>query len=288
MNASPTHWLYPVNSTSGYVLERPGGADVAVTPDTVWEDVQSEHPNSTTWLLSNGYKTMEAGDLVWLYATGKYQLLVALARAVDIYKDEPSRSHHVEMTWDVDVSRALHDVPITRAQFGGQHIQSVQRANAAAIVALDNWLAARRIKPRKPDDPAGSGSDAEARAWTLRQVRKRQGQGPFRARLLQHYSGECAVTGESCVDVLEAAHIQPFAASEDHDVTNGLLLRSDLHTLFDLHLIGVDAKGKLVVSPQVASATYRALHGAKLFLPKSTSARPSPSALANHLAAIKA
>lgn len=82
------------------------------------------------------------------------------------------------------------------------------------------------------------------------------------------------MTGESCLDVLEAAHIEPFAKTEDHAVTNGILVRSDLHTLFDLHLIGVDAQGSLVVSPQVTSSTYRALHGTKLSVPKSKLARP--------------
>ncbi len=286
MNGGPTHWMYPVNRTSGYVLERPGSADVELTPDTVWEAVQADHPNSTTWFLSSGFRIMEDGDLIWVYATDDYKFLCALARVVDVFWDDAGK-HTVEMMWDLDVSRALHANPITRAQFGGQHIQSVQRANPAAVASLDAWLAKRRITPRGPDDPEGPGSEAEARAWALRQVRQRQGQGRFRAQLLKHYQGRCAVTGESCTDVVEAAHIQPFALGEDHAVTNGILLRSDLHTLFDLHLIGVDAKGALVVSPQVTSSTYRALEGTKLFVPKSKRARPSSSALADHLAALQ-
>lgn len=283
MNDSPAHWFYPVNPASGYFLWRGRTSQVPVTPETVWEDVQVEHPNSTSWPLATGYRTMRPDDVIWIYATTPHQFLCAASRIVRVFWDEQDGTHKAEMMWDLDLSRALHDNPLTRAQFGGQHIQSIQRAQEAAAGALDGWLSARRASPRTPDDPRGPGSEAEARAWTLRQVRQRQGQGRFREQLLQHYRKQCAVTGESCADVLEAAHIGPFAASENHDVTNEILLRSDLHSLFDLHLIGVDTRGTLVVSPQVTSSTYRSLHGTNLFLPRSKAARPSLSALAQHL-----
>jgi len=286
VNSAPAHWFYPVNSASGYFLWRGRTTHVPVTPDSVWEDVQAEHPNSTSWPLASGYRIMQPDDVIWIYATIPHQFLCAASRVVGVFWDEQDGAHKAEMMWDLDLSRALHDNPLTREQFGGQHIQSVQRAKPPAAVVLDDWLAARRLAPRTPDDPRGPGSEAEARAWTLRQVRQRQGQGRFRAQLLQHYRGQCAVTDEPCLDVLEAAHIEPFATSEDHAVTNGILLRSDLHTLFDLHLIGVDAKGALVVSPQVTSPTYRALDGTKLAVPKSKLARPSPPALAEHLAGL--
>lgn len=286
VSAAPTHWLYPVSSTSDYVLPRPGGEAVALSPDTVWEDVQAQHPGSTDWFLVSGFHIMRAGDLIWIYATEEYQYVCALARVVRVFWDDVNGHCRVEMMWDLEVCRALHDNPITRADFGGQRVPRVQRAAPAAAGVLGAWLAKRRVTPRTPDAPEGAGSEAEARAWTLRQIRQRQGPGRLRAQLLELYRGQCAITGELCQDVLEAAHIELFATSEDHAVTNGLLLRSDLHTLFDLHLIGVDTKGALVVSPQITSQTYRALAGTKLTLPKSRHARPSAPALAEHLAAL--
>lgn len=287
MSQTPTHWLYPVSSRSGYILPRPGGRAVSLSPETVWEDVQSEHPHSTSWLLSSGFRLMRAGDLIWIYATDEHQILCALARVVRVFWSDDDDAHRVEMVWDLDSSRALHSDPVSRAQFGGQRVQRVQRANPATAAVLDEWLEHHDSVPRGPDDPAGAGSEAEASAWTLRQVRQRQGQSRFRGQLLKHYSRRCAVTGESCLDVLEAAHITSFAVSENHAASNGLLLRSDLHTLFDLHLVGVDARGALVVSNQITSSTYRALHGTRLAVPRAKAARPDPGPLADHLAALR-
>jgi putative restriction endonuclease len=61
----------------------------------------------------------------------------------------------------------------------------------------------------------------------------RIGQGVFRIAVTDAYGRACAVTGEHSLPALEAAHIRPYAAEGLHDVANGLLLRSDLHRLFD-------------------------------------------------------
>lgn len=64
-------------------------------------------------------------------------------------------------------------------------------------------------------------------------IRPRLGQGSFRVLVTETYERRCAVTGEKVLPVLEAAHIHPVAADGVHRIDNGLLLRSDLHTLFD-------------------------------------------------------
>lgn len=64
-------------------------------------------------------------------------------------------------------------------------------------------------------------------------VRPRLGQGTFRVVVTDNYDRRCAVTGERTVPVLEAAHVKPFRLVQEHDPCNGLLLRSDLHTLLD-------------------------------------------------------
>src|SRR5215211_3132406 len=65
-------------------------------------------------------------------------------------------------------------------------------------------------------------------------TRTRLGQGAFRVLVTEAYTRRCAVTGERTLPALEAAHIQPFSKLGPHLTTNGLLLRSDLHKLFDL------------------------------------------------------
>jgi putative restriction endonuclease len=64
-------------------------------------------------------------------------------------------------------------------------------------------------------------------------TRPRLGQGGFRVMVMDEYSRRCAITGEKTLPVLEAAHIKPYAENGPHQVSNGILMRSDLHTLFD-------------------------------------------------------
>ena len=59
----------------------------------------------------------------------------------------------------------------------------------------------------------------------------------FRDALIGAYAGRCAITGCSVLDILEAAHITPYLGPDTNHVTNGLLLRADLHTLFDTCLL---------------------------------------------------
>lgn len=81
--------------------------------------------------------------------------------------------------------------------------------------------------------------------------RQRLGQQSFKAVVLQAYSHRCAVTGDKVWPVLQAAHIRPLPAGGEHRLDNGLLLRSDVHTLFDRGYLGVDTRHRLLVSPRL-------------------------------------
>lgn len=87
-------------------------------------------------------------------------------------------------------------------------------------------------------------------------ARARLGQGAFRTLVTDAYQRRCAITGESTLPVLEAAHIKPYAEDGAHHVTNGLLLRSDFHKLFDLGLVTVDPDYKVRVSPRIHEQWY--------------------------------
>ena len=109
----------------------------------------------------------------------------------------------------------------------------------------------------------------------------RLGQGAFRVLVTDAYSRKCAISGEKTLPVLEAAHIQPYAEEGPHHVSNGLLLRSDLHTLFDRGYLTVADDMKVVVSPRIREEfengrEYYKFQGAPLaFLPASRDERPS-------------
>jgi putative restriction endonuclease len=83
----------------------------------------------------------------------------------------------------------------------------------------------------------------DARTVIERPVVAREGQGTFRARVLDAWGGACAITGEHTEPVLQAAHIQPYRGPESNHVQNGLLLTSEFHTLFDRGLVAVEPPG---------------------------------------------
>ncbi len=105
----------------------------------------------------------------------------------------------------------------------------------------------------------GFSADERSVPWALRGrirgdarlVVPRLGQQSFKAVVASNYGHRCAITGDKVRPVLEAAHIQPVAAGGEHRSDNGLLLRSDMHTLFDRGYIGVDPGHRLLVSPRL-------------------------------------
>ncbi|WP_210769191.1 HNH endonuclease [Occultella kanbiaonis] len=122
----------------------------------------------------------------------------------------------------------------------------------------------------------------DRRERTLAEIAIRRGQGKFRDSLLAAYDRRCAVTGCTTVAVLEAAHISPYRGAHTNAVANGLLLRADIHTLFDLNLLTVvQTQGAYVVrvEPSVADDAYQAIEGAALALPGARAAHPDAAIL---------
>jgi hypothetical protein len=97
-------------------------------------------------------------------------------------------------------------------------------------------------------------------------VKRRRGQQEFRLALIKKYGESCFVSGAQPACVLEAAHISPFSLHESHSLSGGLLLRRDLHTLFDRHLLRINPESWTVeTAPQIQKyESYRALHLKKL------------------------
>ena len=107
----------------------------------------------------------------------------------------------------------------------------------------------------------------------------RPGQAEFREALRQRYGDRCMITGCSLVEIVKAAHIVPYRMNSDHHPANGLLLRADLHALFDLHLLGIDPETlRVSVHPEAKQAGYADLDGVTLQV--LSDLRPSRDALA--------
>jgi putative restriction endonuclease len=119
-------------------------------------------------------------------------------------------------------------------------------------------------------------------------VKPRLGQGGFRVEVIEAYHRKCAMTGEKALPVLQASHIKPYAKSGPHDIKNGLLLRADLHILFDQGYLTVTKDHHIEASKEMKEdfdngEDYLKLHGQNLItLPDNTFDRPSPEFLEWH------
>jgi len=118
-------------------------------------------------------------------------------------------------------------------------------------------------------------------------VHPRLGQGAFRLLVTDAYQRRCAVTGERTLPVLDAAHIRPYAELGPHRLDNGILLRKDLHALFDAGYVTVTPSLKLRVSRRIREEfengrDYYALEGTSVRLPKTPSPPPSREYLEWH------
>jgi putative restriction endonuclease len=123
----------------------------------------------------------------------------------------------------------------------------------------------------------------DGRRKMMRSIVLRRGQSKFRKKVIAAYAGNCCISGCTFERVLDAAHIVPYMGSDTDYVSNALLLRTDLHTLFDLGEIGVDTKGMtLLVSADLDGTDYEELRGVKLRLPSKTKLQPSKVALDDH------
>lgn len=120
-----------------------------------------------------------------------------------------------------------------------------------------------------------------------RLISPRLGQGTFRIAVTDLYDRRCAVTGEKTLPILDAAHIHAHAEGGANTLDNGLLLRTDVHRLFDLGYVTVSLDGRFEVSRRLKEdfdngRHYYDLHGQLIRLPTKESARPSQEALEWH------
>lgn len=160
-----------------------------------------------------------------------------------------------------------------RAEAGRALWEQVEQAIRAARLA-ESWPAEwQEREPARYGEPVA--------------VKPRLGQGSFRILVTDAYERRCAVTRERVLPVLEAAHIRPYATGGEHRIDNGLLLRSDLHRLFDRGYLTVTQDLRLEVSQRIREdfengRLYYAMQGSELACPAKPSERPAEQFLQWH------
>jgi len=125
------------------------------------------------------------------------------------------------------------------------------------------------LNPEESDDSdAPEKPNERPRDRVMRAIAARRGAPGFRAAQLERFSRSCAVSGCTVVETLEAAHIRAYRFETDNARENGILLRADLHTLFDLDLLGVNPDSYIIlVHDTVQELQYRLFHGRTVAAP---------------------
>ncbi|MCK1981982.1 MULTISPECIES: phage lytic cycle repressor MrpR family protein [Peribacillus] len=110
-------------------------------------------------------------------------------------------------------------------------------------------------------------------------TKKKRIDAPVFRDLVMSVYDKCTITGENVHITLEACHIQPYINRESNHIQNGLLLRVDIHKLFDNGLIIIDDNYTVRISPLLSSDYYQSLNGKRIHLPKDKRFYPSKKAL---------
>ncbi|MEP6844831.1 MAG: HNH endonuclease [Panacibacter sp.] len=102
----------------------------------------------------------------------------------------------------------------------------------------------------------------------LAEIRVRRGQQALRNNLLELYKGRCCITGCEIKEILHACHINPHSECGNNSVKNALLLRSDIHDLFDSHLLGINPKTLTIhLNKKLSNSEYKDLEGEQILPP---------------------
>ena len=141
-------------------------------------------------------------------------------------------------------------------------------------------LSERELARMQTFDPD---SGKAGRNQVIESIIRRRGHPSFRQQLLSAYEYRCAITNFNAPDALEAAYIIPYRGKFTHHPSNGLLLRADLHTLFDLGKMAIETRNMTVVlADGLMESSYKILAGRPLRFPKDEEQRPNTEALDLH------
>lgn len=274
---NPRHYLYPLNpkASQEYYFEDDRGNRYPTSVEGFF-DCYANEPFAH-WGIYHGANDLQVDDYIWVHFALPTSAIMAVGRVKNVskHKDDSGR-FTLSIKWDWKLTKRLQLNPIPYAAHLQRVPVSVREANSTTAKVIDKWLQGKRISsPAKRPVPV---------SFKQVVVEQRQGQSGFRQSLMIAYDYRCAVTGCDVRDTLQAAHIVPVTANGRHHVQNGILLRADIHNLFDRGLLTIDNKYRVILHPSVRSSTiYKSLHGKKLLVvPALKTLRPSIKLLAQH------
>jgi|SRR5665213_1032845 len=154
-------------------------------------------------------------------------------------------------------------------------------------IALIQWADGTSRRFKTPDIKVGFEKKIAWRAYkpvkgkrklVWRKAKERRGQAAFRARLMLVYGTRCCISGCTVAEALDGAHIDPYENPTFDSPQNGLLLRRDLHALFDANLVAIEPTShRIIVAESLReSADYAIFHNKKLRAPVASFAATAP------------
>lgn len=189
-----------------------------------WFDEEGEWPSKWHTVVSPSKSRMKA-----------HCSLNVIREIADLCYGEEHTQHNEKLGLDIGTLRFTF-IDGSRSSIQAIQWRDVDEADFEDADYEFGKLDIPRVR-RLSNDPT-DGQDARKRIEQT--LACRQGQAAFRDALMDAYEQCCAVTGCKIDEILEAAHIIPYRGEHTNDVTNGLLLRADIHNLFDLGLIKID------------------------------------------------
>ncbi len=259
------HFIYPLTLSGGYVFDESND----IRPENLVPDAL--RGTMDTWGLATNFRVIEPGDWVWAYFGGNVRQIhaVGTVTAPVGYSEEWGR-YTVQVGWNAALTGELQKRPIRYEDYRQRVQASAARANPKTVSVLERWL-----------QNAPSAVTTEVK-HVPREVLQRLGQAAFRAEAVRLFGGRCAITGVSEPWVLQAVHIVPVSSGGAHSGANALLLRADLHALFDTGRLTIAHGLKVRVSRNVTDPEYRDLDGRRLQAPSGVSRAAFADALAKH------
>jgi len=228
----------------------------------------SQIPRKQVRAANPGKTILDVQDLCYHLSRPKSYWIVSTKTESEVVPLERLGKNHYQLKKDWRIRLGLEDLETTKPKSGASLEQS------ASTSSVSGKSDSQELDFAKIEDE---------REKQLAEVTKRQGQPEFRRSLLEAYGNKCALTDCDAVSALEAAHIIPYMGTSTNHITNGILLRADIHILFDLHMLTIDpVNHEILLSPKLENSSYAYLKGVEASLPDKPALQPDANALQYH------
>lgn len=212
-----------------------------------------------------------------------------LAKMANLDGSRPNGGRHDSavadaLSGDEDLLRKLYTTIFDAARRAGvdsARLPDFLGIYRATVATGETDAVVEGAEPTSPVEEAFRRSMFGSSEMVTRALRSRRGQPAFRQRLMETYDGTCGVTSSRVQPLLEAAHILPHARGGTYEIRNGLLLRADVHTLFDFGYLAIDPTTWTTVVHESLSGTEYSpqFHGRPFRLPAARSHWPDAELL---------